>query len=74
MPKSMIALISGALTFIIGFLLGALFTVPQNREMEELVNAKTEMSKKIELLQKDNKKLDEENLLFKKEVQDLKDK
>jgi regulator of replication initiation timing len=51
MPKIAVAIISGAIAWIIGFFLGALFTLPENREMESLVNAKTEMAQQIKVLQ-----------------------
>jgi hypothetical protein len=51
MPKIAVAIISGAIVGIIGFLLGSLFTLPQNREMELLVKAKTEMAQQIKVLQ-----------------------
>ena len=74
MPKFAVALISGALTGVIGFLLGALFTVPQNKEMEELVNAKAEMTQQVQVLQAEKERLIESGSQLKKQVLELKDK
>ena len=74
MPKFAVALISGALTGVIGFLLGAIFTVPQNKEMEELVNAKAEMTQQVQALQAEKEKLGESGTQLKKQVLELKDK
>lgn len=70
----MVAIISGASAWFIGFLLGALFTAPQNKEMEVLVNGKTEMVGQINALQTETQKLQRENENLKKENQGLKDK
>lgn len=74
MPKFAVALISGALSGIIGFLLGALFTVPQNKEMEELVNAQTEMTQQVQSLQNETGNLIQGNAQLEKEILELKDK
>ena len=74
MPKFAVALISGALTGIIGFLLGAIFTVPQNKEMEELVNARAEMTQQVLALQFEKEELVESGSKLKRQVLELKDK
>ncbi len=74
MPKFLVALVSGALAGMIGFLLGAVFTVPQNKEMEELVNAKAEMTQQIQDIQNENKQLILSSIRQEKQIRDLKDK
>jgi len=74
MPKWLIALISSALAGIMGFLLGGIFTVPQNKEMEELLNSKNEMTQQIISLQSENGKLIQNTTKLEGQVRDLKNK
>ena len=74
MPKFLVAIVSGALAFVIGFMLGALFTVPQNEEMEELVNTKAKMAQQIQAIQKENKQLIVSGTQQERQIRDLKDK
>ncbi len=81
MPKIAVAVVSGAIVGIIGFLLGSLFTLPQNREMEKLVNAKTKMAQQITVLQtqKENLQTQKEELIqnnaqLQGQIVDLKDR
>lgn len=74
MPKFLVALVSGALASMVGFLLGAVFTVPQNKEMEELVNAKAEMAQQIQDIQNENKQLILSGTRQEKQILDLKNR
>ena len=74
MSKFVVAIVSGALAWVVGFLLGALFTVPQNKEMEELVNAKAEMTRQVQILQTEKEKLVKNGAQLKKQALELKDK
>lgn len=74
MPKFLVAIVSGALAFVIGFMLGALFTVPQNEEMEELVNTKAEMAQQIQDIQTENKQLILSSTRQEKQILDLKNR
>jgi|GEM_PF-3746404 len=81
MPKIAVAIISGAIAWIIGFLLGALFTLPQNKEMELLVKAKTEMTQQIKVLQTQKEELQTQkdelirgNAQLQGQIVDLKDR
>lgn len=81
MPKFAVGLMSAAIAGVIGFLLGALFTVPQNREMEELLNIKTEltantvtMSYQIDSLLNENKKLVQSHDQLRNQNNDLRER
>ena len=74
MPKFLIAIISGALTFVIGFMLGSIFTVPQNKEMEDLINAKTALTEQISTLEFEAKQLNAKNIDMGKLNRDLKER
>ena len=74
MPKWLIALISSALAWVIGFLLGAVFTVPQNKEMEGLLNSKNEMTQQVASLQSENLELLQSTTTLEGQVRDLKNK
>lgn len=74
MPKLAVALISGALAGVFGFLLGSLFTLPQNKEMEELVQTKNEMTLQIKMLSNEKESLIKSNETLKKDILGLKDK
>ena len=74
MPKFVIALVSSALAGMIGLLLGSVFTVPKNEEMEALVNAKAVMTQQIQVLRTENLKLLESTTEFEEQVQKLKNK
>ena len=77
MPKSMVALITAAFAWIIGFASGAFFTKPQNIEMEKLVNNKNELINKVaksntenESLRKQIKRIEEQNAAMKEKLFD----
>ena len=74
MPKFAIALISAALAGVVGFLLGALFTVPQNKEMEDLINSKERLSQEVQTLETELKNLNNSNTTLEEQVVRLKDK
>ncbi len=74
MPKFVIALVSSALAGMIGLLLGAVFTVPKNEEMEALVNAKAEMTQQIQVLRTENVELLDSTTKLEDQVQKLKNK
>lgn len=74
MPKFLVALVSGALAGMVGFLLGAVFTVPQNKEMEELVNTKAAMVQQIQDIKNENKQLIVSGARQEKQILDLKNR
>jgi len=74
MPKFLVAIVSGALAFVVGFMLGSLFTVPQNEEMEELVNTKAEMAQQIQDLQTERKRLILNTTRQEQQILDLKNR
>ena len=74
MPKTAITIISIVFSLLIGFLVGAFLTVPQNKEMEQLVNAKSEMTQQIKSLNAEKEELHKENGKLKKQVVVFKDR
>lgn len=74
MSKFVVALVSGAFAWVIGFLLGALFTVPQNKEMEELVNSKVAMVQQIQDIKNENKQLILSSARQEKQILELKNR
>jgi len=74
MPKFAVALVSGALAGMVGFILGALFTVPQNKEMEELVRVRAEMVQQLQELENKNRLLISSATQYERQIRDLKDR
>jgi septal ring factor EnvC (AmiA/AmiB activator) len=60
MPKSVVAIISIAFSLVIGFAGGAILTIPENQAMEELVQEKNSIQKKLTQQKEDNRKLKSE--------------
>jgi len=71
MPKTAIGVIVGAFAFLIGFTLGAVFTIPQNEAMENLVLEQKGFSAQIVSLNQEKNDLITGNELLQGKIDDL---
>ncbi|MCX5634912.1 MAG: hypothetical protein NTW55_03595 [Planctomycetota bacterium] len=60
MPKIVFVIIALAFGFVIGLLIGAFLTIPQNKEMEQLIKDKSAIQAKLDNSNQENLTLKED--------------